>query len=190
MNAVDKKFDEWFDKTSFAGKGALGIARMAYEQALIDVWDLPVTDICDVATKHGKVVKADGSVADFLKMTPPQCKCCESGGHYGDKSGGYYGDNMSYGHERPDDIYLHPNVPNGHTAAEFFADPDGYDEYDLKTTVVRPDPRPHCCYHPKYHGERCVQIRKGETQVCEECENVYKQVQAEKERAKLRVALP
>jgi hypothetical protein len=140
VNAIDKKFDEWFDKTSFAGKGALGIARMAYEQALIDFWDLPITDICDVATKHGKVVQSDGTVADILK--------------------------------------------NGHTAAEFFADPDGYDEYDLKTTVVRPDPRPHCCYHPKYHGERCVQIRKGETHVCEECENIYKQVQEAKKRGK------
>lgn len=149
MSEIDKKFESWFQKkmanssftTPVLQEAFWNFAKEAYEQALIDVWDLPVLDVCAVAEKHGKVVKADGTVGDLFRK--------------------------------------------GYTAAEFFADPDGYDEYDLKTVVVRPDPRLHCCYHKNYHGERCVQIRKGETGACKECENIYKQVQEAKKREAL-----
>jgi hypothetical protein len=83
-------------------------------------------------------------------------------------------------------------MPSGkvvpHTAAEMFADPDGYDEYDPPPKKARRDLTlyPHCSQHPRYHGLLPPYRRVSDpwdSGICQECQNIYKQVQEKKKRS-------
>jgi len=170
MNAIDCKFEEWFvtkygpvkDQEQF-----FKVAKEAYEQALIDVWDLPILDVCAVAEKHGRTVLPSGKVVPHTAaemLADPD---------------GYDEYDPMMVEAKASAALVGAFEPMGVTTGRIQC------ETPNKSNTPKKDRRdltlyPHCTKHPRYHGLRYPQQRKGGWSgyySCAECEEVYKQVQ-------------
>jgi hypothetical protein len=151
------KFEEWFEakfkgqefSTEILRQGIKDLCQEAYSFGLVDFLDMGLADLEELSEKLGRPLNIQGTKTGRLSANTP-------------------------------------NLEITHTKEDTDESPCagcGRREYTMPPVYMK-DGRKYCMesctcpIHKKYHGQRCIQIRAGDTGVCTECTRVYKHVQA------------